>query len=37
VDILRVEAGKVIEERLYFDQLTFLAQLGLLPEPAAAG
>jgi steroid delta-isomerase-like uncharacterized protein len=37
VDIVRVEAGKVIEERLYFDQLTFLAQLGLVPEPAAAG
>jgi hypothetical protein len=30
------EAGCATEVRLYFDQLDFLGQLGLLPEPAQA-
>jgi ketosteroid isomerase-like protein len=29
-------AGHATAVRLYFDQLDFLAQLGLLPEPAAS-
>ena len=35
VDILKIEDGKVVEEHIYFDQLEFLAQLGLAPEQAA--
>ena len=34
--ILRVSGGKIVEEYLYFDQVQVLAQLGLMPEPAAA-
>lgn len=30
------EAGQAGTVRLYYDQLGFLAQLGLLPEPAAS-
>jgi steroid delta-isomerase-like uncharacterized protein len=36
VDIIRVENGKVVEERLYFDQLEFLTQLGIIPAEAIA-
>jgi steroid delta-isomerase-like uncharacterized protein len=32
--IRRVEDGKIASERLYFDQMEFLQQLGALPEPA---
>jgi hypothetical protein len=34
--IQRIENGKIAEERLHFDQLEILTQLGLVPEPAAA-
>jgi hypothetical protein len=34
--IQRIENGKIVEERLYFDQLEILTQLGLVPEPATA-
>ncbi|MEV7416797.1 nuclear transport factor 2 family protein [Streptomyces sp. NPDC089919] len=32
VDLVTVEAGRIVEYRLYYDQLEFLDQLGLLPE-----
>lgn len=35
VSIFRVAGGQIVEERLYFDQVDFLTQLGVLPEPAA--
>ena len=34
-DVVTVEAGLVKEHRFYFDQMEFLAQLGLLPEGAS--
>ncbi len=36
VQIVRVSGGKIAEERLYFDQVELLSQLGLMPEPATA-
>jgi steroid delta-isomerase-like uncharacterized protein len=36
VQMQRVEDGKIVEERIYFDQLEILTQLGLVPEPATA-
>jgi predicted ester cyclase len=33
--IARIEAGKIVSFRGYFDQLTLMQQLGLMPEPAA--
>jgi predicted ester cyclase len=36
VDIVRIVDGKVAEEHLYFDQLEFLTQLGIIPEQAIA-
>ncbi|MFF6811595.1 ester cyclase [Streptomyces sp. NPDC012403] len=32
VDVATVEDGRIVSYRLYFDQLAFLEQLGLLPE-----
>jgi steroid delta-isomerase-like uncharacterized protein len=34
VQIARVREGKIVEERVYFDQVDVLTQLGVLPEPA---
>lgn len=34
--VIRIEAGKIAEEHLYFDQVQILTQLGLMPEPQAA-
>jgi predicted ester cyclase len=34
--IVRVEGGKVVDTRLYFDQVQVLTQLGLMPEAATA-
>lgn len=31
-DIATVEDGRIVSYRLYFDQMDFLGQLGLLPE-----
>src|SRR3972149_6566775 len=31
IDLFKIEGGKVTEMRLYFDQLGFLAQLGIAP------
>jgi predicted ester cyclase len=36
VQISRIENGKIAENRLYFDQVEVLTQLGLMPEPATA-
>jgi steroid delta-isomerase-like uncharacterized protein len=35
-DLATVENGKVTSHRFYFDQMEFLAQLGLVPEGAAS-
>jgi steroid delta-isomerase-like uncharacterized protein len=35
VQLVRVEGGRVTETHLYFDQVQVMAQLGLMPEPAA--
>ncbi|MEV5490669.1 nuclear transport factor 2 family protein [Streptomyces bobili] len=32
VDVASVEDGRIVSYRLYFDQLDFLGQLGLLPD-----
>jgi steroid delta-isomerase-like uncharacterized protein len=31
-EVLKVEGGKITESRNYFDNLGFMAQLGLIPE-----
>lgn len=33
-DIATVEDGRIVDYRLYFDELAFLEQLGLAPAPA---
>jgi predicted ester cyclase len=35
-DVFRIANGKIVEHRIYYDQMAFLGQLGLLPAPAAA-
>ena len=35
-DAFVIENGKVTEHRIYFDQLTLMRQLGLMPSEAAA-
>ena len=34
VDIATVKDGRIVDYRLYFDEMEFLGQLGLLPEEA---
>jgi steroid delta-isomerase-like uncharacterized protein len=34
--IFRVENGKIVSIRLYYDQVEVLTQLGLMPTPASA-
>ena len=36
-DYIRIRGGKIVEWNAYFDNMAFLGQLGLLPEPAGAG
>ena len=36
-DVATVEAGVITQHRIYFDQLEFLGQLGLLPSEGAVG
>ena len=36
VQILRIEGETVVDTRLYYDQVQVMAQLGLMPETAAA-
>jgi ketosteroid isomerase-like protein len=35
-DVFRVADGKIVEHRVYFDQVDVLTQLGLMPAPAMA-
>jgi len=35
-DIFDLEAGRISRHHVYYDQVDFLAQLGLMPEPAEA-
>lgn len=35
VDVFEVRGDEVVAERLYFDQVELLTQLGLMPAPAA--
>lgn len=32
-DIWKVSNGRIVENRIYYDQITFLTQLGLLKAP----
>jgi steroid delta-isomerase-like uncharacterized protein len=32
-DFFEVEGGRIVKHRLYYDQVTFLTQLGLAPGP----
>jgi steroid delta-isomerase-like uncharacterized protein len=34
--VFEVAAGRISSSHVYYDQMTFAAQLGLLPEPAPA-
>jgi ketosteroid isomerase-like protein len=34
--IIKVRDGKIVEERDYYDAMTIVNQLGLMPEPAAS-
>ena len=34
--VIRVQDGKIVEERDYYDVMTIANQLGLMPEPAAS-
>ncbi len=35
VDVFEVEGDRIASQRLYFDQVELLTQLGLMPDPAA--
>ena len=37
VDVFEVADDAITSDRLYFDRLELLTQLGIVPEPAAAG
>jgi predicted ester cyclase len=37
VDFIKIREGRVLSWHTYFDQLTFLQQLGLAPQPETAG
>ena len=37
VDVLEIGDDSIKSDRLYFDRLELLTQLGVVPEPAAAG
>lgn len=37
IDIFRFDSGKAVEHWGLFDQMTFMAQLGMMPEPPADG
>jgi predicted ester cyclase len=36
-ELCEVVAGRIAVLRVYYDQMAFAAQMGLLPEPAMAG
>jgi hypothetical protein len=35
-DVFEIEGDRITSERLYYDQVELLSQLGLMPAPAAA-
>jgi ketosteroid isomerase-like protein len=35
-DVFEVDGDRITSERLYFDQMELLTQLGLMPDPAVA-
>lgn len=35
-DVWESEAGRITKHQVYYDQMTFLGQLGLVPQPAEA-
>jgi len=35
-DVFEVAAGRITRIRAYYDQMTFAAQLGLMPEPGTS-
>ena len=35
-DMFRIANGRIAEHHIYYDQMAFLGQLGLLPAPVAA-
>ena len=35
-EFIRIQDGKVVEERLYYDQVDFLTQLGVMPDAGTA-
>ncbi|MDQ3929521.1 MAG: ester cyclase [Chloroflexota bacterium] len=35
IDVFRIENGLLVTHRVYYDQITMLSQLGLIPAPAA--
>jgi steroid delta-isomerase-like uncharacterized protein len=35
-EVIRIEDGKIAEDHLYFDNMEFLTQIGLVPETATA-
>jgi steroid delta-isomerase-like uncharacterized protein len=37
MEIYEVRGGRIARHSIYYDQMSFLGQLGLLPPPAAAG
>jgi predicted ester cyclase len=37
VDVFEIRDGKVVSDRLTFDRLQLMEQLGLVPQPAGAG
>jgi len=34
VDVWRIQSGRIIENRIYYDQLGFMRQLGLMETPS---
>jgi hypothetical protein len=34
--VFEIEGDRITSERLYYDQVELLSQLGLMPAPAAA-
>lgn len=35
-DFFEIENGRIVSHHIYYDQVTFLTQLGLMPAPASA-
>jgi uncharacterized protein (TIGR02246 family) len=37
VDVFEIRDGQIVSDRLSFDRMELMEQLGLMPQPAAAG